>query len=327
MASLPLWAEEGEPTMSEASVRLYAPDPPTTGSGGRSRGPSTVAELVDQYLARIKRKIGARTYAERERLLLQYRAHAGDSLISELIPDDLQSYLDSHTEWASDWTLHGVCGILKLPFSWADGLGLIARNPFRSVTHPTGARGRPMEEGHYEQMIAAATEAFRPVMIFMHQTGARPCEVSSIMWEHIDGELGTVTLHVHKTARTRKDKEPRVIYLDQVAIDLLVDLKQKARPNQKHVFVNSRGRPWTRSSLSLAIQRLRKRAGVPAGVKLYGLRHAFATRLASAGVELKTLSTLMGHTTTRQTEHYIHMAGKTSHLRAELERGLKGERK
>jgi site-specific recombinase XerD len=47
---------------------------------------------------------------------------------------------------------------------------------------------------------------------------------------------------------------------------------------------------------------------------LYGLRHAFGTRSILNGVDLKTLSELMGHTTTRTTEHYLHLAGQRSHL-------------
>lgn len=49
--------------------------------------------------------------------------------------------------------------------------------------------------------------------------------------------------------------------------------------------------------------------------KLYGIRHAFGTRaIMSGSVDLKTLAEVMGHTTTRTTEHYLHVAGKHEHL-------------
>jgi site-specific recombinase XerD len=48
--------------------------------------------------------------------------------------------------------------------------------------------------------------------------------------------------------------------------------------------------------------------------KLYGLRHRFGTTAILHGVDLKTLSELMGHTTTRMTEHYVAIAGQRQHL-------------
>jgi hypothetical protein len=53
---------------------------------------------------------------------------------------------------------------------------------------------------------------------------------------------------------------------------------------------------------------------------LYGLRHAFGTRAVLRGVDVKTLAELMGHTTTRMTEHYLHLAGERSYLAAAMER-------
>jgi site-specific recombinase XerD len=38
------------------------------------------------------------------------------------------------------------------------------------------------------------------------------------------------------------------------------------------------------------------------------LRHTFASRLRMHGVELATIRDLLGHTTTRMTERYAHVA-------------------
>ena len=68
------------------------------------------------------------------------------------------------------------------------------------------------------------------------------------------------------------------------------------------------------------MQRARVVAGIAPEVKLYGLRHGFGTRSILNGVDLKTLSALMGHTTTRMTEHYVHVAGQREHLAAAMRR-------
>jgi site-specific recombinase XerD len=67
-------------------------------------------------------------------------------------------------------------------------------------------------------------------------------------------------------------------------------------------------------NLSLRMQRARAKAGIPDDAKLYGLRHAFGTRAILNGVDIKTLAELLGHTSTRMSEHYVHIAGKVPHL-------------
>ncbi len=43
------------------------------------------------------------------------------------------------------------------------------------------------------------------------------------------------------------------------------------------------------------------------------------------GCDLKTLSTVMGHTNVRQTEHYLHLAAQKSHLASAM-RTINGRR-
>jgi integrase len=64
------------------------------------------------------------------------------------------------------------------------------------------------------------------------------------------------------------------------------------------VFVNDRDNPWGKNALSLKVRRLRTRAGLPPSCKLYGLRHAFATRGIKNRASIKLVATALGHTTT-----------------------------
>jgi site-specific recombinase XerD len=70
------------------------------------------------------------------------------------------------------------------------------------------------------------------------------------------------------------------------------------------------------------MRRLRERAGLPKNAKMYGIRHQFGTQSVVNGVDIKTLSELMGHTTTRMTEHYVHLAGRSEHLAAAMQQAV-----
>ena len=72
-------------------------------------------------------------------------------------------------------------------------------------------------------------------------------------------------------------------------------------------------------SLGHRVRRARELAGLPDDVKLYGVRHAFGARGIIAGCDIKTLSVLMGHTDTKMTEHYVHIAGKRDFLASAMQ--------
>lgn len=49
-------------------------------------------------------------------------------------------------------------------------------------------------------------------------------------------------------------------------------------------------------------------AGIKEHFRLYDLRHTFATRAVAAGVDLPTLSAILGHTSIQMTMRYVHPA-------------------
>lgn len=155
------------------------------------------------------------------------------------------------------------------------------------------------------------------MLIFLRYTEARPGEASLLEWTDIDLERAVIVLNEHKTTRTQRVKKPRVIPLHPMVLKLLIHIRKRGEPGNR-VFLNHRKTAWNRSNLSLRMRRARAAAGIPDDAKLYGLRHGFGTRSVLNGVDIKTLSELMGHTTTRMTEHYVHLAGHQGHLAAAM---------
>jgi integrase len=160
-------------------------------------------------------------------------------------------------------------------------------------------------------------------MLFLKLTGARPSELRELEWSDIHLERCVIVLTRHKTIRTQRRPRPRVIHLVPAIIKLLILIRRRGE-GDKHVFLTHQGTPWSRNSIQQKIRRLRAKAGIPDDVKLYGLRHGFATRAVLNGLDIKTLAELMGHTTTRVTEGYVHLAGRQSHLAAAMQQAIAG---
>ncbi len=296
----------------------------------------TVAGVIELYLRHAQGVLDERTLYERKLYLQSFAEAHGFRRANDLDakPFHVTVWLDSHPEWKSDWTKAHAVAIVHRPFNWAVKQRLIAANPFRGATHRPGDPRRPMTdeefllllkgcEGRSTKKSPSPAERFRELVHFLRLTGARTCEASRLKWTDIDLEGAVIVLTRHKTSRTQREPKPRVIPLTPEVVELLVTIRRRNEKGE-FVFTNHRGTPWNRCSLSLRMQRARAKAGIAKEVKLYGLRHAFGTRAIVAGVDLKTLAELMGHTTTRVTEHYVHLAGQRSHL-ADAMRRVNGQ--
>jgi integrase len=195
---------------------------------------------------------------------------------------------------------------------------LIQRNPFgkmRSRGRPH--RRRPMADDEFQTLLRGSDPTFRRFLVFLKFTGCRPGEAAGTRWPDVHCEEGAVVLKEHKTAR--KTGRARIIPLVPTVVKLLhwMYSQHQASPNyrdQEHVFTNGRGNAFSRGWLSLKMQRLRRRLGLPAGVTLYGLRHRYGLMGIKNGVNLKLLSLCMGHVRTQMTEHYIAEAGLTDQV-------------
>ncbi len=96
-------------------------------------------------------------------------------------------------------------------------------------------------------------------------------------------------------------------------MQLLIGIRRREE-HPELVFVRRGKQGWSRNGIQQNIRRVRRKIGLPEDVVLYGVRHKFGTQAILNGVDIKTLAQLLGHTTTRMTEHYIHLAGQHEHL-------------
>ena len=88
------------------------------------------------------------------------------------------------------------------------------------------------------------------------------------------------------------------------------------------VFVNPDGGMWRPESYGKRFQRYVKKLGLPP-IGLHGLRHTFATAALDAGVPLKVLSQILGHSRIEITaDVYQHVTAETSEAAFEQVAGL-----
>ena len=129
-------------------------------------------------------------------------------------------------------------------------------------------------------------------------TGLRRTELFRLEWEHIDFQRGFILIRDPKGGRDQK------VPLNDAARELL---EEHPRSDSPYVFPGRGGR--RRTDIKHQVNRIRDAAGLPPNFRaLHGLRHVFASMLASSGkVDMYTLQKLLTHKSPAMTQRYAHL--------------------
>ena len=135
-------------------------------------------------------------------------------------------------------------------------------------------------------------------------TGMRRGELMKLKWTDVDFDRGFILLRAPQGGKTQK------IPLNDQVRDILKNHPRKK--DKDHVFVRANGEPFT-NVINKRVRVIKKAAGLPANFRpLHGLRHAFASMLASSGqVDMYTLQKLLTHKSPLMTQRYAHLRDET----------------
>ena len=144
----------------------------------------------------------------------------------------------------------------------------------------------------------------RAILMTTYGTGLRLNELCSLKLTDIDSARMTIRVEQGKGAKDRYTLlSPR----------LLAELRRywaSYRP-KRWLFTSKDGtHPISDATVQKIFYAAKSRAGIVKDCGIHGLRHAFATHLLEAGVDIHTIQRLMGHGHISSTLRYFHLARK-----------------
>lgn len=192
--------------------------------------------------------------------------------------------------------------------------GRIERDPTLQVERPRLPRRLPksLTEADVEALLAAPDTASplglrdRAMLETLYATGLRVSELTTLKLSALNLDAGVVRV-------TGKGNKERLVPLGEEAVHWLTRYLGEARPailagrQSDAVFVTGRGGPMTRQMFWELIKRHARRAGIGKPLSPHTLRHAFATHLLEAGMDLRAIQELLGHSSLATTQKYTHL--------------------
>jgi integrase len=140
---------------------------------------------------------------------------------------------------------------------------------------------------------------------FALYTGLRRGELFNLKWENVDCKNGWIYL-----SDTKGGKDSYLPISDEALKVLNEAINHLPYPDCPYVFPNKHG--GKRTTISKIWTRIKKRAKISHGFRFHGLRHTYASYLASSGkVSQYTLQKLLTHKTPQMTQRYAHLFDQT----------------
>ena len=202
-------------------------------------------------------------------------------------------------------TVRNINPIISSALNLAKEQKLIYSNPAEACALPK-VEYREMKTLPVEQLTSFLREAKETGVYEMYYielaTGLRRGELLGLKWDDIDMTNGTIRVQrqvaridgeiVEAPLKTKNSY--RNVSIGPDAIGVLKEQRKKVGREIEYVFPSPSGGAISPDSVLNMLHRVLERAGLPK-IRFHDLRHFFATLALQNGVDIKTVSGMLGH--------------------------------
>ena len=300
---------------TKGEARAWAAEVETEMKGRRFKDPRRAnqrfEDIVTRYLESVTIQKAPTTQEREKRVAKVLKLHFGcDTLLPDITPSVVAKYRDQRLSSVSAYPVRLELALLSHIFKKAiKEWELPLENPVNAIERPKVPKGRIifLKEEEAVRLLkecrASKNKMLYPYILVLLHSAMRPSEAAGLRWSQIDLKKRSLTLSVTKT-------EPRTVPLTKAVVAALKKIKDRNKDSD-FVFLNGEGksqqaRNIPSSRFRPAFDNARARAGLPA-LHMHDLRHTAASHMLMAGTDLRTLASILGHSTLQMVLRYTHL--------------------
>ncbi|MFN0118179.1 MAG: tyrosine-type recombinase/integrase [Elusimicrobiota bacterium] len=192
---------------------------------------------------------------------------------------------------------------LRSLFNQAVKDGKIRENPTSQIKklREDNQRIRYLTEQEIHQLLEGATPRLQDFIILGVNTGLRKQNLIDLSWNDVDTIAGVI--HVLKTKSGKAYEVP----MNETVFRLIQRLAELQKCSSVLDTINLK-REWETAVKAAALK----------DVNIHTLRHTYASHMTMKGVDIFTLSKLMGHADIKMTQRYSHLAPNFKKIAANM---------
>jgi len=228
-------------------------------------------------------------------------------------------------------TVRGYLSFISTVFDYALKMDMLKDNPCRRVILPALKRKEhdcyTLEEAQtFLKLLEKESLQFRAFFILAIYGGFRKAEILGLEWKDLDFENCVISIQRTSlyskdkggtfTDTTKTEKSQRSLKLPKEIFDLLLELKTEQAQerlklgdkwvNTDRLFTSWNGEPMGTSTPLKWLNSFTEKSGLRKAT-VHSFRHLNASLLINAGVDVKTVSSSLGHSETSTTLNiYAH---------------------
>ena len=266
----------------------------------------TVKEFATEYILNSK-NISYNTKRSYKNCIAHLH-EIGDKKVADVTYLDLYDAVNEHRASHMPSSTNIFICVIKSTFNKAIKFDLITTSPAKNIEFCVDKRTEKrisLTDSEYNALLTAISppKTNTDTTIYIAcKTGMRFSEIMGLTWDCFDEKNKTLTIDkqylIHGFSCVKNKYGVRTIPITDDLCKVLIKRRESDAFSKSSRIINCR------SSSKNANKRIKRIVGDK--FSIHSLRHTYATRLLAHGVDIRTVSALLGDTTETVMKNYVH---------------------